>query len=118
MSTKYGAVATAVIGAWIALGPAHSTLPLSRALVAGFLVIAPALAIARLLPSVHPAAALIVAAAGSIAINTLVAQSMLSAELWSRPAGVVVVGVTATLVWLIPNPGRVKSRHRARGGRA
>jgi hypothetical protein len=117
VSNKYGAVATAVIGAWIALGPAHSSLSLSRALVAGFLVIAPALAIARLLPSVNPAVAMIVAAAGAICINTLVAQTMLSAELWSRPAGVVVVGFTATLVWLIPTPDRVKARHRVAGGR-
>jgi hypothetical protein len=117
VSIKYGAVATAVVGAWIALGPVHSTLPLSRMLVAGFLVIAPVLAIARLLSSANPAMALIVAAAGSIAINTLVAQSMLSAELWSRPAGVVVVGSIATLLWLIPTPRPAKSRHRAIGGR-
>jgi hypothetical protein len=86
-------------------------------LVAGFLVIAPVLAIARLLPSVNPAVALIVAAAGAIAVNTLVAQSMLSAELWSRPAGVVVVGSIATLLWLISTPRPAKSRHRAMGGR-
>jgi hypothetical protein len=118
VSIKYGAVATAVIGVWIALGPAHSSLPLSRALVAGFLVIAPAVAIARLLPSMNRAAALIVAAAGSVAINTLVAQSMLSADLWSRHVGVIVVGVVATLVWLIPTPGRAKSRPRVTGGGA
>ena len=118
MSTKYAAVATAVIGAWIALGPAHSTLPFSRALVAAFLVLAPTLAIARLLPSVHSAVALIVAAAGATAINTLVAQTMLSADLWSRPAGVAIVGATATLMWLIPTPGRAKSRQGATGGQA
>jgi hypothetical protein len=109
---------TGVAAGGIALFPAHSTAPLSRAMVAAFLVIAPALAIARMLPSVHTAVALIVGAAGAIAINTLVAQSMLSAELWSRPAGVIAVGIAATAFWLIPIPRRTKWRHPAPGRRA
>jgi hypothetical protein len=112
VSSKYAAAATAVICVGTALVPAHSAAPLSRAMVAAFLVVAPALAIARLLPSMHTVVALIVGAAGAIAINTLVAQAMLSAELWSRPTGVVAVGIAATAFWLIPIPRRAKWRHR------
>ncbi len=101
-----GALVTGIAAAGIALVPAHSTTPLGRAVVAAFLIIAPALAIARLLPSMHTAVALIVGVAGAIAINTLVAQTMLSAELWSRPAAVIAVGVAATAFWLIPIPAR------------
>lgn len=101
-----GAIVTGIAAAGIALVPAHSTAPLSRAIVAAFLIIAPALAIAWLLPSVHTAVGLIVGVAGAIAINTLVAQVMLSAELWSRPAGVIAVGTAATAFWLIPIPIR------------
>lgn len=126
MSNKYrteasirltGAIVTGIAAAGIAFVPTHSTAPLSRAMVAAFLVIAPALAIARVLPSVHIAVALIVGGAGAIAINTLVAQAMLSAELWSRPAGVIAVGIAATGLWLIPIPRRTTWRHRATGRR-
>jgi hypothetical protein len=113
-----GAIVTGIAAAGIALVPAHSTAPLSRAMVAAFLVIAPTLAIARLLPSMHTAVALIVGVAGAIAINTLVAQAMLSAELWSRPAGVITVGIAAIAFWLIPIPGRAKWRHGNAGRRA
>lgn len=113
-----GAIATAVAAAGIALVPAHSTASLSRAMVGAFLVIAPTVAIARVLPSVHTAVALIVGVAGAIAINTLVAQAMLSAELWSRPAAVIAVGVAATALWLLPIPHRATWRHPATGRRA
>ena len=107
-----GALVTAITAGGIALVPAQSAAPLSRAMVAAFLVIAPAVAIARLLPSMHGAVALIVGVAGAIALNTLVAQAMLSAELWARPLGVIAVGITATALWLVPIPRRAKWRRR------
>jgi hypothetical protein len=67
-----------------------------------FVLVAPALAIARLLPSVNAAVAVIVAAAGAAVINALVAQVMLSANAWSPPAGVIAVGLTAACLWLVP----------------
>ena len=127
MSNKYrtelsirltGAIVTGIAAAGVALVPAHSTASLSRAVVAAFLVIAPTLAIAHVLPSVHTAVGLIIGVAGAISINTLVAQAMLSAELWSRPAGVVTVGIAATALWLIPIPHRATWRHQATGRRA
>lgn len=86
----------------IGLGVAQSSEHFAHTLVVAFLLVAPALAIARLLPSVNRALALIVGAAGAAVINALVAQSMLSANAWSPRAGVVAVGVTAALLWLVP----------------
>jgi hypothetical protein len=89
-------------GLGIGLAVAESSGHLGHTLVVAFVVVAPTLAIARLLPSVNRALALIVGAAGAAAINALVAQSMLSANAWSPRAGVVAVGLIAALLWLVP----------------
>ena len=113
------AAVTAVGGAGIALGVAQSSGPFGRTLVVAFVVVAPALAIARLLPSVNGAVALIVAAAGATVINALVAQVMISANAWSRPAGVIAVGLTAALLWLVPTGGpHARPRPVTTGSRA
>jgi hypothetical protein len=96
------AVVTAVGAAGVALNDAQSSEPFARTLVVAFVFLAPAIAITGLLPSVNAAVAMIVAAAGAVAINALVAQSMLSANLWSRPAGVIAVGLITALLWLVP----------------
>jgi hypothetical protein len=99
------AAVTAFGGAGIALGVAQSSGAFGRALIVAFVLVAPALAIIRLLPSVHGAVAVIVAAAGAAVINALVAQLMVSANAWSPPAGVIAVGLTAALLWLVPTGG-------------
>jgi thioredoxin reductase len=71
-----------------------------------FALLAPAAAIFRLLPSVPPAPALLVAVAGAAALNGLIAQAMLAAVVWSRPGGIVAVGVCAALIWMVPTPAR------------
>ena len=71
----------------------------------------PVLATLRLLPSFNGAVAVIVAAAGAAVINVLVAQVMLSTNAWSRPAGVIAVGLIAALLWLVPTGGRTQLRH-------
>lgn len=73
---------------------------------------APAFAIARLLPSAGTAVALIVGAAGAIAVNVLVEQSMLSAEAWSPTGGVIAVGLVAALLRLCPLPAADHGLHR------
>lgn len=105
------AAVTAVCGAGIALGVAQSSGLFGRMLVVAFLLAAPALAITRLLPSFNGAVAVIVAAAGAAVINVLVAQVMLSANAWSRPAGVIAVGLIAALLRLMPTGGRTQLRH-------
>lgn len=106
------AVVTAVGGAGMALGSVELSVPFGGTLVVAFLLVAPALAIVRLLPSVNAAAALIVACAGAAVINSLVAVVMLLADAWSRPAGVIAVGLIAALLWLLPTSGRTPPRHR------
>jgi hypothetical protein len=44
----------------------------------------------------------IVGAAGSVAINALVAQTMLAVNAWSPFTGVVAVGVITAVLWLLP----------------
>jgi hypothetical protein len=100
------AAVTAVGGAGLALGDADFSAPFGGTVVVAFLLVAPALAIVRLLPSVATAAALIVACAGAAVINSLVAVVMLLANAWSRPAGVIAVGLIAALLWLLPTGGR------------
>ncbi|WP_149370748.1 hypothetical protein [Mycolicibacterium sp. P9-64] len=99
------AVVTAIGAAGIALNDAQSTAPFARTLVVAFVFLAPTIAIAGLLPSVNAVVALIVAATGAVVINALVAQSMLSVSAWSRPAGVIAVGLIASLLWLVPTTG-------------
>jgi hypothetical protein len=98
------AAATAVGAAGIALNDAQSSAPFARTLVVAFVFLAPTIAITGLLPSVNAAVAMIVAAAGAVAINALVAQSMLSANAWSRPAGVIAVGLITAFLWVVPIP--------------
>jgi hypothetical protein len=110
------AAVTAIGGTGMALGVAQSSGPFGRALVVAFLLVAPTLAIARLLPSVNAAVAVIVAAAGAAVINVLVAQVMLSANAWSPPAGVIAVGLTAALLWLVPTREAPPAAPVIRGG--
>ncbi|MBB5165295.1 hypothetical protein [Mycobacterium sp. AZCC_0083] len=103
---RVGAAAVTAIGAaGIALNDAQSSAPFARTLVVAFVFLAPAIAITGLLPSVNTVVAVIVAAAGAVVINALVAQSMLSASAWSRTAGVIAVGLIAALLWLVPTTG-------------
>ncbi|TCN54850.1 hypothetical protein EV641_104114 [Rhodococcus sp. SMB37] len=74
-----------------------------RLWVVSFVVAAPLIAIARLLPGINAVLALIVGAAGALVINVLVVQTMLSVDAWSPHAGVAAVGFVAALVWLVPN---------------
>lgn len=98
-----GTVACAV---GIAFGVAPSTVPFGRLIVVAFLVSAPALAIARLLPSLRAAVAVLVGIGGAVSVNAVVAQSMLSTNTWSPRGGVVAVGAIAALLWLAPRPER------------
>jgi thioredoxin reductase len=77
--------------------------PANHLIFISFALLAPAVAIFRLLPSVPLAPALLIAAAGAAAINGLIAQAMLAADVWSRPGGIIAVGVSAALLWLVPS---------------
>jgi hypothetical protein len=111
-------VVTALVGAGIASGAAGSADPTGRASVVAFLVAAPMLAVYRLLPGMSSAVALVVAAAGAITVNATVAQAMLTADVWSRPGGVIAVGLVAALVWLVPSDAHPRPRPLVKEGRS
>jgi hypothetical protein len=96
------AAVTALSGLQIGLGFAQYTEHFGQTLVVAFLLVAPALAITGLLPSVNFSIAVIVGVASAAVINALVAQTMLSTNAWSPRAGVVAVGLAAALLWLVP----------------
>jgi hypothetical protein len=106
ISLYLGRLAAAAVTAVSALTvAAHSSGPLDHMVVVVFLFVTPAFAVSGLLPSLNGVVVLIVAAAGAAVINALVAQSMLSANAWSAPAGVIAVGLIAALLWLVPSGG-------------
>lgn len=96
------AAVTALGGVAIAVNAAQPAGLSGRLWLVFFVIAAPLVAIARLLPDVNVALALIVGAAGAVGVNTLVAQSMLAADMWSPRGGVVAVGLAAALLWLVP----------------
>ena len=96
------AAVTALGGIAIALNAPHTSGLAGRLWVVSFLIAAPLVAIARLLPAVNAALALMVGAAGAAVVNTLVAQSMLAADVWSPHGGIAAVGIATAFLWLVP----------------
>jgi hypothetical protein len=80
-----GAVATA------ALVLTDAATPVRPVVVLAFLVAAPGLGVARLLPGADPAARLAVSLAASLAILALVAEAMLLLDAWSPTTGLAAV---------------------------
>ncbi|MCK0089698.1 hypothetical protein MWU77_02755 [Rhodococcus sp. F64268] len=97
------AAVTALGGVAIAANSPHLPGLSDRLVVVMFVVAAPLIALVRLLPGINVLLALIVGAAGSLVVNVLIAQAMLTADAWSPPAGVVAVGLTASVLWLVPS---------------
>jgi hypothetical protein len=108
-SLYVGRLAAAAVTAVSALTvAAHTSGPVGHMVVVLFVLVTPAFAISGLLPGLNGVVVLIVAGAGAVVINALVAQVMISANAWSRPAGVIAVGLIAAFLWLVPSggPGR------------
>ena len=70
-------------------------------LVLLFLVAAPAMAVAGLLPSLDRPARGIVAVTAAIAVNVLVAEAMLAAGAWSPRAGLLAIAIISLLIGLV-----------------
>ncbi|MGW2211517.1 hypothetical protein [Streptomyces sp. NPDC001781] len=104
------ATGTAACGALLALTDSGS--PLRGPCALFFLLAAPALAIATALGGLDPFGRLIVALAGAVALDMLVAQAMLTVHRWSVSGGIVAVTV---LSLLIVAAGRVRRRADSRG---
>jgi hypothetical protein len=106
------AAVTTVLSALIVAG--HSAGPIGHTVSVAFVVLMPAFAIAGLLPRLDGVAVALVSGAGAVVINTLVAQSMLSMNAWSRQTGIVVVGCVTASLWLLAST--LKERSLTRGG--
>lgn len=94
------AVGTGGVGAALALADIGS--PLRAPFTFFFLVVAPGAALASLLPGLDPLGRIVVAVAGSVVIDLLVAQTMLMLHLWSIRGGVAVVAVVSIVLFLLP----------------
>jgi hypothetical protein len=106
-------LAAGAVGAVLELAKVDS--PARGPLVLLFLVAAPALAVAGLLPEIHGLARLVVAVAAAIVIDALVAIVMLATGGWSARAGLLAVAVicAACLVAQLP-PVRARLARRSR----
>lgn len=108
LRSRLCAAAATLIGA----GAIAGVIPASdwevRILLVTFDFAAPLIAIAAALPGIETALAAVVGLAGGLAVNVLVAQTMLATSSWSLRGGVVAVGAVAALVWLAP-AGRLRT---------
>lgn len=104
------AVGLAGIGAALALADVHS--PLRAPFTLFFLLAAPALAIGSALRGLDALIRPVLAVAGALALNLLVAQAMLALRLWSARGGVAAVGGLSLLILLPSLLGRLVRRRR------
>ncbi|MBP2406223.1 hypothetical protein SNS2_5205 [Streptomyces netropsis] len=107
------AVAIAGVGAVLALADIGS--PLRAPLTLFFLVMAPAGAVAAALRGLDPLSRSVVAAGGAVAIDLLVAQTMLALHSWSVRGGVAAVAIVSLLLFLLAHVCRHRDgAHRSR----
>ncbi|KOG54390.1 hypothetical protein ADK76_23945 [Streptomyces griseoflavus] len=109
------AVAVGGVGAFLALADIAS--PVRAPCTLFFLVLAPAAALAAALGRLDPLSRTVVAGAGAVALDLLVAQAMLALHLWSARGGVVAVAVLSGGVFLAVSVRRRRSGARGRGSR-
>lgn len=69
-------------------------------ITAAFLVAAPATAVAVPLNVLDPLERIVLALAATVAVNALVAETMLAAGRWSIAGGVAMVGMISSAIWL------------------
>jgi hypothetical protein len=74
---------------------------LPAALIAAFLVAAPATAVAVPPRGLDPLARTLLALAAAVVVNVLVAEGMVATGRWSIPGGVAAVGVISTVIRLV-----------------
>lgn len=110
------AVGIAAIGAALALADVHS--PLRAPFTLFFLLAAPALAIGSALRGLDAPIRPVLAVAGALALDLLVAQAMLALRLWSARGGVAAVGCLSLLI-LVPaaaHPPHAATTHDPQSG--
>ncbi|MEV1083319.1 hypothetical protein AB0I98_34735 [Streptomyces sp. NPDC050211] len=102
--------ATAVGGIGAGLALADSGSPLRGPLTLFFLLAAPAAAIAAALRGLPPLGRILVAVAGAVVVNMLVAQAMLAVHRWSIGGGVAAVTAISSLTLLLVLVRRLRGR--------
>jgi hypothetical protein len=85
----------------IALALAQPDGAIVRGLTAVFLLVAPALSVAVPLRGLDPTARVVVALGATATVDTLVAETMLVAHVWSTRNGLIVVGALSALTLLV-----------------
>ncbi|WP_052230442.1 hypothetical protein [Streptomyces sp. CT34] len=103
------AFGTAAVGAVLSIGDIGS--PLRAPFTLFFLLMAPAAAITAALGRMDPLGRAVVAGAGALAVDLLVAQTMLALHLWSVRGGVLAVAALSGAGLLLS-----AVRRRGRGG--
>lgn len=104
MPMLLGRVTTAAVTVVSALTvAAHSDVPFGHVVSLAFVTVTPAFAICGLLPDMGGVVAAVVGAAGSVAINALVVQTMLAVNAWSPTTGVLAIGLVTSALWLLPS---------------
>ncbi|WP_189307421.1 hypothetical protein [Streptomyces albospinus] len=106
------AVGTAAVGAALSIGDIGS--PLRAPFTLFFLVMAPAAALAAALGRMDPLGRAVVAGAGALAVDLLVAQTMLALHVWSVRGGVLAVAALSG-AGLLLTAVRRRARHGRRG---
>ncbi|MER7794033.1 hypothetical protein [Streptomyces sp. NPDC097640] len=105
-------VAVGAGGVGAALTLAGVEAPPRAPLTLFFLVMAPASALAHALRGLDGAARAVLAGAGALALDLLVAQTMLALHLWSVRGGVSAVGAASLLLFLSARPAHARRRRR------
>ncbi|MFF3467977.1 hypothetical protein [Streptomyces sp. NPDC002619] len=105
-----GGAAIAVGGAGAVLALTDVNSPLRGPFTLFFLLAAPTAAIGAALHGLEPVGRLLVALAGAVAVDLLVAQAMLAAHRWSARGGVAAVAALSLLIFLLVLVWRLRSR--------
>jgi hypothetical protein len=104
----------AVGGAGAVLALTDVSSPLRGPFTLFFLFAAPTAAIGAALHGLEPAGRLLVALAGAVAVNLLVAQAMLAAHKWSTQGGTAAVAALSLLIFLPVLVRRLRSHTAGR----
>ncbi|WP_328539594.1 hypothetical protein [Streptomyces sp. NBC_00344] len=103
--------ALTVSGAGAALALSDLASPLRAPFTLFFLFVAPVAGISAALRGVEPFTRLMVSSAGAMALDALVAEIMLTADIWSARSGVAAIAAISSLLLLLP-PVRHRRRER------
>ncbi|WP_374230819.1 hypothetical protein [Streptomyces sp. UNOC14_S4] len=102
--------ATAIAGVGAALALADIGSPLRAPFTLFFLIVAPACAVGAALRGLDPLSRAVVAAGGAVAVDLLVAQTMLALHAWTVRGGVAAVAAVSLLLFLLAHARRRRGR--------